>query len=92
MANGISTAYRHLEICELQLSALDIRVHLSPQEVLCIVADDGVGFDADAARGAPGHTGLLSMQERAKKLGGVFTLVSRPGAGARILVAIPRQT
>ena len=31
------------------------------------------------------------MRERVNKLGGTFTLVSRPGAGTRIRVVIPLQ-
>jgi PAS domain S-box-containing protein len=56
------------------------------QQVSLTVADDGVGFDADAqsSRGL----GLLTMRERAEFMGGRFALESRPGQGTRITVVV----
>jgi signal transduction histidine kinase len=51
------------------------------------VADDGSGFDAGAVDGA-GGIGLVSMQERAEKVGGTLTIHSAPGKGTRINVTI----
>jgi len=50
------------------------------------VADDGAGFDPGAARGG---LGLASLDERARLLGGRCRIVSAPGAGTRIEVAVP---
>jgi signal transduction histidine kinase len=54
-----------------------------------LVADDGVGFDPGAPRGAEARTdgggfGLTSMQERMRLIGGRLDVESAPGWGARV--------
>lgn len=53
-----------------------------------MVADDGRGFDPDAARHA-GGVGLASIEERAHLLGGRCRIASAPGAGTEITVTVP---
>jgi len=51
------------------------------------ISDDGVGFEAQAARarGLAGQSsGLLGMAERASLLGGRFGIESAPGRGTRV--------
>jgi nitrate/nitrite-specific signal transduction histidine kinase len=48
------------------------------------VADDGRGFDPDAAR--PGRYGLAGMYERAARVGAEVTLVTAPGEGTEVVV------
>ena len=55
-------------------------------KVLCIIEDDGVGFDVEAAR-ASGRLGLLGMREPAEMLGGRLNIESTPGA--TLFVEIP---
>jgi NarL family two-component system sensor histidine kinase LiaS len=51
------------------------------------VGDDGRGF----APGQPNASyGLASMRERAEGMGGSLTVDSRPGAGTRVRVRLPR--
>jgi signal transduction histidine kinase len=52
------------------------------------VADDGAGFDANAALGSAG-IGLSSMRERAEKLGGTLTIHSTLGEGTKIRIILP---
>jgi signal transduction histidine kinase len=52
------------------------------------VEDNGVGFDVAEAL-SRGRLGLLGMRERAQMLGGVFTVVSKPGRGAKVCVSAP---
>ncbi|WP_326835230.1 GAF domain-containing protein [Amycolatopsis rhabdoformis] len=55
--------------------------HREESRTLLVVetSDDGVGF---AERGSlPGHVGLVSMSERAARLGGRLAIVTRPGGG-----------
>jgi len=49
------------------------------------VSDDGRGFDPNRARGL----GILGMEERVKRLGGTFTVESRPGQGVAIAAELP---
>lgn len=57
-------------------------------EVHLTVADDGAGFEPDAARRA-GGLGLASVEERAALLGGRCRIVSAPGAGTAVDVTVP---
>jgi PAS domain S-box-containing protein len=58
--------------------------------IICIIEDDGVGFDVAAAQ-ASGRLGLLGMRERVEMLGGRLNIESTPGAGATIFVEMPIQ-
>jgi signal transduction histidine kinase len=83
---ALSNAARHAR-------ARRIEVRLSPTDHASelVIADDGVGFDPDAAvRG--GHHGLANMPVRAAAIGGTFTIQSAPGDGTRIIVRLPRGT
>lgn len=67
-----------------------VRVQLSQEGgwLELTVADDGRGFDP----GQPGerrHYGLTTMRERARNLGGQFSLATSPGQGTRVLVRVP---
>jgi PAS domain S-box-containing protein len=60
--------------------------------VQALVADDGCGFDVDAAlKGSEGwrHLGLHGMRERAGLLNGSVTFESTPGEGTTVYVRIP---
>ena len=52
------------------------------------VQDDGVGFDAEVARGRKTF-GLLGMRERAIMLRGEMSITSAPGHGTRVSVSMP---
>ena len=53
------------------------------------VRDNGVGFEPTRLGNGHRGFGLVSMSERARALGGDLRVVSRPGAGTRIEVAVP---
>jgi PAS domain S-box-containing protein len=53
------------------------------------IADDGVGFQPDGARAAPGHMGLAAMRERARLAGGRIRIDSAPGTGTVVECWIP---
>ena len=60
--------------------------------VTLLVTDDGAGFDPARVPGhREGHFGLQGMRERVKRLGGSLRIVSAPGRGSRIEVAVPKQ-
>jgi PAS domain S-box-containing protein len=60
-------------------------------DVLVMVEDDGVGFDADAVMAGPveGKFGLLAMKERVAPLGGTVGFESTPGEGSAIFIEMP---
>ncbi len=59
-------------------------------ELRLTIADTGPGFDPAAVRGL-GGLGIISMQERARLVGGSLSLDSHPGAGTTIEVRVPRS-
>ncbi len=52
------------------------------------IRDRGAGFDP-GSRSGKGGLGLISIEERARLLGGTLGIRSRPGLGCRITVDIP---
>ncbi len=52
------------------------------------ISDDGVGFDVEQSRLAPG-LGLISMRERLRLIGGAFEISSKPGQGTSITCRAP---
>jgi signal transduction histidine kinase len=56
------------------------------------VQDDGVGFHGPTGReAATGHFGIVSMRERAERLGGRLEIASAPGHGTTVTVEIDRR-
>ncbi|HEY42863.1 MAG TPA: GAF domain-containing protein [Anaerolineae bacterium] len=72
-------------------SAQSVTVSLLIDESLVIleIIDDGIGFDPDYALEGSGM-GLKGMMERAAQMGGQLTVESRPGAGTKVRVEVPR--
>jgi signal transduction histidine kinase len=69
--------------------ARNVSVHLrgTPEGLTLTIADDGVGFDVDAAWGK--GLGLISMGERLEAVGGTFTIASKPSEGTKVDVFVP---
>jgi two-component system nitrate/nitrite sensor histidine kinase NarX len=55
-----------------------------------VVRDNGRGFDpAQAPETTADHVGLRIMRERAARIGGTFSVRSRPGEGTEVVLALP---
>lgn len=65
---------------------VSIRLQSDGTVIQAQIADDGQGFDPD--RNTTGF-GLQGMRERIMALGGQFVLVSQPGDGCCVTVALP---
>jgi signal transduction histidine kinase len=75
-------------------SAKRCDVHLTQLEdrLLIEVEDDGVGFVDDIDRPIIARgLGLISVRERAARLGGTFNILSEPGRGTRLIVSLPER-
>ena len=73
-------------------STVRVRGEREGSMVVIAVADDGVGFDPEAAgelAAANGHLGLRSMAERIQSAGGRLELSSRPHQGTRVVLRLP---
>jgi PAS domain S-box-containing protein len=65
-----------------------ITLGIEEEKIQLRILDDGIGFDLSQVRTE--HTlGLIGMRERARLLGGKFTLQASPGAGTFIGVTLP---
>ncbi len=70
-----------------------VELSFGPSTVRLVVQDRGRGFDPARSRRrsiARGQ-GLANIRERVQALGGVVTIDSKPGAGTRLVAAIPYQ-
>jgi len=78
---GVSNAARHSGCSRvvIDFTADHRRLHLR-------IADNGVGFERLSE--ITGH-GLLSMQRRARTLGGSFAIESQTGQGTTLTIEVP---
>lgn len=66
-----------------------VRVLGAPNGYALFVRDFGVGFDPDIVRSRRTGLGIVSMEERARLVGGVLRVKSAPGGGSLVRVWIP---
>jgi PAS domain S-box-containing protein len=92
---GVATAFYRIAQEALHnalksAAAENVSLHVNTQDghVHLVVIDDGCGFVVEDARRS-GGLGLLSMEERARELGGTFAIQSARGNGTRIEVTAP---
>ena len=81
---AVNNAVRHG-----QASRVSVEIDYRDDQTFLRVADDGVGFEPEAAARASGHYGLVSMRERAEQVRGRITIASRPGSGTEIETVVP---
>jgi signal transduction histidine kinase len=84
---ALNNIAKHANAREVQ-----VRLERGASHASLTVADDGVGFDIDAAGLDRRGLGLVGMRERATFIGGEMTLRSQPGEGTRIKVDVPLPT
>jgi signal transduction histidine kinase len=77
----------HNVVKHAQARCVTVRLEAFDCALVLTVQDDGCGFDATAS--FPGHIGLHSMPERARKIGGDVMVESRPGDGTRVVARVP---
>ena len=53
------------------------------------IEDNGIGFDPDGVVKL-GHQGLANTRARAENIGGTVVIDSKPGAGTRVVVRVPK--
>jgi signal transduction histidine kinase len=65
-----------------------VRLSAGPETIQLAVEDNGAGFDPHVNSLSRGF-GLISMQERADRIGGDLTILTKPGAGTKIHLLLP---
>jgi signal transduction histidine kinase len=84
---GITNVAKHAHATECQVRLTQIEDGL-----LLEIEDDGIGFVEDIDRPIVARgLGLVSIRERAARLGGTFNILSNPGAGTRLIVTLPEK-
>jgi signal transduction histidine kinase len=79
---ALNNSLKHAKASQVALS-----IRVADESVALEVADDGQGFDL-ARIGAKGGLGLVSMQERADRIGGELVIQSAPGEGTSVRVSV----
>jgi signal transduction histidine kinase len=82
---ALSNAMRHARPSNVRITMTDEPAHWALS-----VADDGVGMEQHAELAGEGF-GLTSMQQRAGAIGGEWQIDSKPGAGTRVSVRLPKR-
>jgi len=67
---------------------INVRLSAGPEAVQLAIEDNGAGFDPHVNSLSRGF-GLISMQERADRIGGDLTILTKPGAGTKIHLLLP---
>lgn len=70
-------------------SSVTIHIRSESDHIELEIIDDGRGFDLLQAEDQ-GGLGLLSLNERTKRLGGSINITSAPGSGTKVSVSIPQ--
>jgi signal transduction histidine kinase len=83
LEEALWNAVRHAAVRRVSVSLGGSR-----DELRLDVADEGVGFDPEAAMRSQG-LGLIGMRERLSLVGGECLIESQPGAGTRIRARVP---
>ena len=84
---ALSNAAKHSEATQVMVT-----VQASDSMLRVEIEDDGKGFDVKALLEGPAtgkSLGLLGMQERARMLGGEFSIQSSQGQGTRVRLWMP---
>jgi PAS domain S-box-containing protein len=68
-------------------AGIQVRLHVEPEVLKLMVEDDGSGFDPHVPSLNRGF-GLISMQERADRIGGELTILTEPGSGTKVHLLI----
>jgi signal transduction histidine kinase len=69
-----------------QARRVDLSLRQSGDQVVLTIHDDGVGAAVAAANGG---RGIRNMRARAEQLGGTLAIEQAPGAGTRVVLAVP---
>jgi len=72
-----------------QATSVHIILRQEEENILLIVADDGIGFCESDLSNSLGSLGLLGMKERAQFCGGEVQISSSPGNGTTVTVRVP---
>jgi signal transduction histidine kinase len=80
---ALANAVKHAEA-----GSIRVRLVREGSNAVLTVADDGRGFDLAVARRRAG-LGLISLEERARLVGGQLTITTGSGRGTEVRIVVP---
>jgi signal transduction histidine kinase len=80
----VHNALKHAQAHNLQIGFSEENGNL-----LCLIKDDGRGFDKEKVLASSQGLGLRSLESRCEILNGILSLDSMPGAGTNYFIKIP---
>ena len=89
LQEALTNAWKHAQTPRVRLS-LHTEGEKDDLLVVC-VQDWGIGFEPTRIHSDAQGIGLMGMRERARQLGGVCSIESRPGRGTTVRLRIPLQ-
>jgi PAS domain S-box-containing protein len=86
LQEALTNVFRHANA-----SRVELRIRNTGASLVIEAEDDGKGFDVERVLKNPGARGLglVSMQERARMLGGALRIVSQEGRGTCVTLTLP---
>ena len=84
---AVSNALRHADSTSIRVG-----LHYEDERLRLSVRDDGRGFDLSDHAVRSGHFGILVMEERARKLGGDFSIFTSADKGTEVTVTVAFQS
>lgn len=84
---ALGNAIRHARARDI-----GVRLGIVADQAELRIDDDGIGFSTTGEGARPRGLGLLSLEERAKLLGGSFDLSTNPGKGTHVCTRIPLRS
>jgi PAS domain S-box-containing protein len=76
--------------CHSGAKRIELELEYSDSELYVRIRDNGCGIDPQMLeKGRDGHWGLAGMRERARRIGGLFKILSSPAAGTEVQLSIP---
>ena len=79
-------AIRNVKQHAVNFDKIEVIVYWSRRDVRLTVSDNGKGFDISAV--PPGSIGIFSMEERARMIGGTFSLAT-DHQGTQVVITVP---
>lgn len=67
---------------------MSVSIKFDDGKLVLEISDDGVGFNLETAEMGRGF-GLADIKDRAERLGGMLTVDTSPGSGARLNIRVP---
>jgi signal transduction histidine kinase len=83
---ALTNVARHAEA-----SGVSVLLETRKDQLVVVIEDDGVGFEAEQVLRAPlqERLGLAGMAERAALVGGSISIESKPGMGTTVFLSVP---